>query len=301
MTISDYISKIKTDRFRIYYREFNHSDYLFLDRSDKSELLRTKDNLIIDNSIINSERLINDTFNLIATSENIDEIEKLAKIASQRVFPNRKNSFFDLAIIFEYEGRVIGGVNVDSRNRLAKSIENQILYVAHEELEELIELYKRYDCQIIKNFLPPSIPINNHWTNYQFPSDFYYNPAFETFEANINSGLMCVNFLHARIEMSPTDNKISLRQIQRVEEMQSNRFEINNYLRDRFWESYNFLKVDFELPDLKDKEQLYHFVKASSISVPAEENEPISIFFRTWDEEHGQTVYYYNKDKIEFE
>lgn len=301
MTMSDYISKIMTDRFRIYFREFNHADYLFLDRSNNSELLRTKDNVIIDNSILNSEGLINGTFKLIATSENFGEIEVLVKISSQRVFPNRKNSFFDLAIIFESDEKIIGGINIDLRNRLAKSIENQILYVSHEEIEGLIELYKKYDCHITKNFLPPSIPINNHWTNYQFPSDFYYNPAFEIFEATKNTGLMCVNFVHARIEISPIDNKISLSQIKRVEEMESNRFEINKYLKDRFWESYNMLKEDYELPDLKSKEQLYHFVKVSSISVPEEEKEPISLFFRTWDDEHGQTVYYYDKNKIEFE
>ncbi|NMH89609.1 hypothetical protein [Flavivirga algicola] len=301
MTITDYLSKFEIDKFRIYYREVNRFDYIFTDKSNTSELLRVQDNMTINNSILNSKGEINETYELIVRSSNISELENLIQVDSNNVFPNRKNSFFDIAIIIENKEEIIGGLNVDFRNRLAKSIENQILYVSSESIDELAALYKRYNCQITKYYLPPSIPINNHWTNYHFPSNFFYNPAFELYEATINTGLMCLNFEHARIEISPVGTKVSVQQIKRVQQMESNRFEINKFLINKFWESYNYVKEDYELPYLNKKEQLYFFVKTSSIIVPIEENEPITIFFRTWDDEHGQTVYYYDKDKIEFE
>ena len=148
---------------------------------------------------------------------------------------------------------------------------------------------------------PPSLATYGHWRLYKFPFDFYYNAVFQAYETTIHSGLMCLNSHPARLEINPVDGKVSLEQIERIKTMESIRYKINLFLKEKFWEHYNTsAKIDFELPELKEVEQLFYFVKPASIILPATHEEPISLFFSTWDEEHGQFVNYYDENDIRF-
>jgi len=299
MTAIEYLEKIKFDNFKLYYREHNYSEYSFIDYVHKSELLSQSQ--AIENSILNADSTINNTFQQIATSSNKAEIIHVFDDHEQTFFPCRKNVVYNVAIMLEHEDAIVGGINIDIRNRIAKSIDENVLFISNLNVERLIEIYNKYDCQITKFYLPPSIPMIDNWRNYEFPYEFGFNPAFGVFETRINSGLMCVNFVHARLEFSPIHGCVTKEQIARVYEIEGRKHSINNYLLDNFWLSYNSLKGDYGLPELNDKEQLKYFVKMNGYIVPDNDDSPIIILFRTWDEEHGQTIYYYNENRIEFE
>ncbi len=217
------------------------------------------------------------------------------------VFPKRKNSVYNIAILFENKEALSGGLNIDIRNRIASTINNEEVLLTNENVEKLIEIFNKYSCQVSPFYLPPSIPVGETWRNYEFPFEFFYNPAFETFEARINSGIMCLNFTAAKVEFEVVDKNISAEQIKRLHSIEGNKYKINEILREYFWESYNQMRVDYGLPELKNLEQLKYFVQVYGFIVPIDNESPIIISFRTWDEEHGQTVYYYNESKIEFE
>ncbi|WP_018342514.1 hypothetical protein [Cytophaga aurantiaca] len=299
MTIIEYLEKIRFDNFKLYYREHKYSEYTFIDNVHKSELLKQYQH--IENSILSSNCVVNNTFQQIATSSNKAELIHVFEDLEQTFFPSRKNTVYNVAIVLECEKTIVGGINIDIRNRISKSIDEDVLFISNLNVERLIEIYNKYNCQITKFYLPPSIPMIDNWRNYEFPEEFGFNPAFGVFETRINSGLMCDNFVHARLEISPINGSVTQEQIKRVYGIEGRKHSINNYLLDNFWLSYNSLKGDYELPELTDKKQLMYFVKMDGYIVPENDDEPITISFRTWDQEHGQTVYFYNENRIEFE
>ncbi|MBC7450095.1 MAG: hypothetical protein H7259_01250 [Cytophagales bacterium] len=253
MTIFEYLKEINFDTFKLYYREYKYSDYVFFDFANTSELLNQ--NQKIENSIINDDGLINSTFTHVTTSSHKGEVLMLCNQPDDIMFPYRKNSVFNIALILEYGKKIVGGINIDIRNRTAKSIDKHLLYVYNKNIEKIIELYYNYNCPITKFYCPPSIPLIENWKNYEFPYDFFYNPAFEVFETRINSGLMCLNFIHASLEIEPINKMIAPEQIKRVKEIEAGKYRMNDYLNDNFWKSYNSSKVDYRLPELTDKEQ----------------------------------------------
>jgi hypothetical protein len=299
MRISEYISTIEFDSFKLYYREFKPFEAKLYDyvEYERIEIRNSK----VLNTIVDKDRNLNPTFTLIANSTLKDELLQCFPINKNSVFPKRKNSVYNIAIILENKGVLSGGLNIDIRNRISSTINDKEVLLTNENVAKLIELFDKYACQISPFYLPPSIPVGETWRNYEFPFEFFYNPAFETFEARINSGIMCLNFTTAKVEFEAVDKNISAEQIKRLHSIEGNKYKINETLREYFWKSYNQMRTDYDLPELTDLEQLKYFVRVYGFIVPIDEKSPIIISFRTWDEEHGQTVYYHNENRIEFE
>ncbi|WP_264550766.1 DUF6985 domain-containing protein [Flavobacterium sp. N2038] len=299
MRISEYISTIEFDTFKLYYREFKPFEAKLYDFVDYEQAEIRNDKVL--NSIVDNDQNLNLTFTLIASSTSKDELLQCFPLSKNAVFPKRKNAIYNIAILFKNKGILSGGLNIDIRDRIASTINNKEVLLTNENSEKLIELFSKYSCQVSPFYLPPSIPVGEIWRNYEFPFEFFYNPAFETFEARINSGIMCLNFTTAKVEFEVVDNNISAEQIKRIHLIEGNKYKINETLSEYFWESYNQMRGDYGLPELTDIDQLKYFVRVYGFIVPIDEEGPIIISFRTWDEEHGQAVYYYNESRIEFE
>jgi hypothetical protein len=299
MRISEYISAIEFDTFKLYHREFKPFEATLYDYVDY-EQTEIRNDLVL-NSIVDNDQKLNLSFSLIASLTSKDELFQFFPSNKNAVFPNRKNSVYNIAILFENKGALNGGLNIDIRNRIARTIDNKEVLLTNENVEKLIELYNKHSCQVSPFYLPPSIPVGETWRNYEFPFEFFYNPAFETFEARINSGIMCLNFTTAKVEFEVVDKNITAEQIKRLRSIDGNKYKINEILSKYFWESYNQMRIDYDLPELKNLEQLKYFVQVYGFIVPIDDESPIIISFKTWDDEHGQTVYYYNENRIEFE
>jgi len=301
MTISSYLKNKDFDNYRLFFRKNKSFETYVLDKGDRSELVSFADEKILPNEILNVAGQINPTFVEVVSSKQIDRLKRIINSETIRIYPNRKYSEFDAAIILEKENEIVGGINLDLKNRLARTIKNEILAVSHEEIEFLFELFNELNYKITDHYLPPSLVTYSYWMNYRFPFDFFYNAAFEVYETTLNTGLMCTNFVHSRLEINPVNGQVTKEQILRVQSLEWQRHHLNEKLKDKFWELYQTQKNDYELPELNNKDQLPFLVKTQSISIPSNENEPISIHFETWDKEHGQTVYYTKENELEFE
>ncbi|WP_089812999.1 DUF6985 domain-containing protein [Chitinophaga sp. YR627] len=300
MKASTYIQHIQFNKVRLFHRKYQYHESYILDKGERSEWVRSSDEKLLINSILDHNGDINPSFVEITTPVDVQQIQSVFDIASVRYFPGGKYPCFDAAIIFAQDSQVVGGIDVDFRNRIARTTENDIVPVSHEEMDALLNLYASLGVRKSDHYLPPSIATNGYWMHYRFPFEFFYNAAFNTFEAGINTTLMCVNFKLARLDVESIDNRITKEQISRVHEMESQSHRLNALLKAYLWELYQLHKPDYELPELTDAEQLYFFVEVSSIYVPDKEEGPISISFRTWDEEHGCTVQYRNGE-LKFE
>jgi hypothetical protein len=300
MQVSSYLKKIDFNKFRLFYRKNKNFETYILDKGDKSDWLRFSDEQSLDNSIIDFNGKINTSFNEVSSSNEVQRLQELFHPGSIRIYPNKKYSAYDTAIILEKNNQIVGGLNIDLKNRTARTITDEILALSHEEIDSLFKIFELFEVKIYDHYLPPSLATYSYWMNYEFPFDFFFNPAFSIFETRINTGLMCVNFIHARLVIEPINEGVKKEQILRVQSLEDQRYKLNKTLIERFWELYQTQKNDYGLPDLTNQEQLYYFVKTSTISVPQNNEEPIGIYFRTWDEEHGQTVYY-KDNELEFE
>jgi hypothetical protein len=300
MRLSSYLKELDFNTFRLFYRNNKNFETFILDKGDKSDWIQVANEQRLANSIIDDTGKLNDSFIEILRSQEIEKIRSLTNSETIRIYPNRKYSAYNSAVLFEKDSRIVGGFDLDLKNRVARTITNTMLTVSHEEIESFFQLFESLGVKLFNHYLPPSLTTYSYWTNYEFPFDFFYNAAFDVFETRINTGLMCVNFVHARLEIEPIDERISSRQIQRVQALEDKRYEINKVLKEVFWSHYQTQKNDYGLPELTTQEQLIYLVKAKTIQVPKSDKEAVGIDFQTWDEEHGQTVYY-NNNELRFE
>jgi len=91
------------------------------------------------------------------------------------------------------------------------------------------------------------------------------------------------------------------RQLNKAKYIEENRGTTRQILIEEFWKEYKKWKEPFELHSITTNEQLFDLVKLSSIRIENDDNFSVQLYFRTWDEEHGQYVRYIDKDKLEFE
>lgn len=300
MRLSRYLQNLDFNSFRLFYRKNKNFDTFVLDKGDKSEWISVTDEQRLRNSIINDNGQINDSFIEVLNSRAIEKIRLLTDSDAIRIYPNRKYSAYNAALILEKDSKVVGGVDLDLKNRVARTITNSIITLSNEEVESLFEWFDSLGVKLFDYYLPASLTTYGYWMNYEFPFDFFYNAAFGVFETRVNTGLMCVNFVHARLEIEPVEDRVTKAQILRVQSLENKRHQLNEILKEEFWDYYQTQKADFELPELTTKNQLSYFVKTRTIRIPQSEVDPIVIDFATWDKEHGQTVTYY-KDQLNFE
>jgi hypothetical protein len=300
MNINTYIGKIEFDKFDIYFRENKKFETVLLDFNEKSKLLNISNNTELINGII-EENQINPSFDLIIEDNDKQFIKSLIQDERSDFFPNRKRTIFDTAIVFYKNGNVSEYLNISLKEKIARSKEDHPIDISLEFVEKLANKLKSLNVNIFKNYLPPSLSIMEQWRHYIYPFEFYKNPVFDVYEASINSGLFAVNWKQAKIEIAPKNGQIEIAQLNKAKYIEENRITTRKILLDKFWEEYTKCKSDYELPELKNESQLYQLIELSSIRIENDENLSTQLFFRTWDEEHGQFVRYIDKDKIEFE
>jgi hypothetical protein len=300
MNIYSYISKIEFDKYEIYFRENKNFETVLLDYSENSKLLNVSNYTELTNGIIDKYQ-INSTFDLIIENDDKQFINSLIQDERLNFFPNRKMAIFDTAIIFYKNGSVSEYLNISLKEKISRSKEDYPIDMSLEFVEKLANKIQSLSINVFKNYLPPSLAILEQWRHYIFPFEFYSNPVFEVYEARINSGLFAINWKHAKIEIVPKNGRIEISQLNKAKYIEENRVATRKILLDKFWEEYTKWKLEYELPELNHKEQLYRFIELASIRIENDENLSTQIYFRTWDEEHGQYVRYIDKDEIEFE
>jgi len=300
MNINTYIGKLEFDKFEIYFRENKNFETVLLDYSDNSKLLNVSNGKELSNGIIDKND-INSSFNRIIEDTDKQFINSLIKDEKLNFFPNRKMTIFDTALIFYKNGIVSEYLNISLKEKISRSKEDYPIDLSLEFVDKLSNKLSSLDIQVFKNYLPPSLSISEQWRHYIFPFEFYKNPIFDVYEARISSGLFAINWKHVKIEISPKNGIIEISQLNKAKYIEENRGITRKILLDKFWEEYIKWKSDYELPELNDKQQLYQLIELSSIRIENDDNFSTQLFFRTWDEEHGQFVRYIDKDKIEFE
>jgi hypothetical protein len=297
MTISDYIKGFKYNNYSLFFRENDLHGTYTLDKGDKSDIILSNTAIRIQNPILNDDGQLNTAYKEVMSSKNIQDLKVIENFNSTRIYPNIKYSIFNSAIVLYKDDDIIGGINLDLWRGLARSINNQELTPSLEELYAIIELFCKSGVESFKNNNLISHLVNEQWRNYEYPFDFFYNPIFEVYETRINSGLMCVNWVHAKLEITPVNGIIMPWQKDKIRLLNH---DVKKIIREGFWELYHYSIEDYELPKLDNEEQLYHFVKVQCIYISDKEDAPITIYFRTWDNEHGQMMSVDNEGKIDF-
>ena len=300
MNINKYIFKIEFDKYEIYFRENKNFETVLLDSSGTSKLLSAINGEELRNGIIDQNG-INPTFRLIFSDDDTLFIQSLIQDEKINFFPNRRVALYDTAIVFYKNGEILDFLNISLKDKISRNKEEYPIDISLEFVDKLANKLKTKDVHVFKNYLPPSISIMEQWRHYVFPFEFYKNPVFDVYEARINSGLFAINWKQAKIEIAPKNGRIEIAQFNKAKYIEENSSTTRKILLDKFWKEYSIWKIDYELPELNNKEQLYHLVELSSIRIENDENLSAQLFFRTWDEEHGQFVRYIDKDKVEFE
>jgi hypothetical protein len=300
MNIKSYIKSIDFDRYEIYFRENKFFETVFLDNGTNSLLLDANSGQILNNGIFTVSQ-INESFSLISKDNNIQFINSLVENEELNYFPNRKISIFDSAIIFYQNEEMKDYLNISLREKICRNKEDFPIDISLEFVDKLVAEIKSKNVNPFKNYLPPSLAILEQWRHYKFPFEFYKNPVFKCYEASINSGLFATNYETAKIEIEPTNETISIQQLNKAKYIEENRGTTRQILIEEFWKEYKKWKEPFELPSITTNEQLFDLVKLISIRIENDDNFSVQLYFRTWDEEHGQYVRYIDKDKLEFE
>ena len=300
MNINKYISKIEFDKYEIYFRENKNFETVLLDNSGNSKLFSAINGQELRNGIMD-DKVINPTFKLIFSDNDTHFIQSLIQDEKINFFPNRRIALYDTAIIFYNNGEILDFLNISLKERISRNREEYSIDISLEFVDKLANKLKSKEVNVFKNYIPPSLSILEQWRHYVFPFEFYKNPVFDVYEARINSGLFAINWKQAKIEIAPKNGRIEIAQLNKAKYIEENRSATRNILLDKFWEEYLNWKFDYELPELNNKEQLYQLIELSTIRIENDENLSTQLFFRTWDEEHGQFVRYLDKDKVEFE
>jgi len=300
MNIKSYIKSLDFASIQIYFRANNNFETIYLDMGESSKLIEVETGNELENGIINQGNL-NSSFTLVKEISDSNFINSILYTERSNFFPNRKQTIYDSAIVFLKNKLIVNYLNISLKEKISRDKSNCAIDISDEFLRIIANTIKNEGFEIFKNYLPPSLSVMEQWRHYIFPFELYKNPVFNSFEARINSGLFAVNWKHAKIEIAPKYGRIEIGQIKKAKYIEDNRGVTRSILLDKFWNLYTKCKFDYELPELSEKEQLYQLVELASIRIENDEQYSVQLFFRTWDEEHGQFVKYIDKDNIEFE
>lgn len=134
------------------------------------------------------------------------------------------------------------------------------------------------------------------YKEFQFPTSFFYNTNFECVETQIPLNFTSSNDVMWRLEIETKEYPNS-EQICRVSNLISKRFNVRNMLHNELFHFYNSTaRIDFDLPELKLVSNISYFLSEGNVFIPIASESPITIFVNTWDEEHGATFYYDDKN-----
>lgn len=299
MNIKSYIESSDFDGYQLFFRENKSFATTFIDIGEHSKLIDSASGEEIPNGI-KIDQNIPPSFTLIEKQGSPDFIQSLVSDEQLNFFPNKKESIYDCLVVLTLDDKTAGFLNISLKEKICRNEENSPIDISLEFVEKLAAKLKSAGVDVFKNYLPPSIAVLDQWRHYKFPFELYRNPIFEVFESSINSGLFAVNWDIAKLEIIPVDGVIKPEQIQKVQNLENNRINIRKQLLDKFWDEYQQWKEEFELPTLTEKEQLFGLIKLSTITIESDVNFSIQLFFRTWDDEHGQFVRCINNESIEF-
>jgi hypothetical protein len=300
MNIKSYIKSLEFDKVRIYFRANKNLETIYLDIGESAKLIEVETGNELPNGIMEQET-INPTFELVKEISDQTFINSILHTERSNFFPNRKQTIFDSAIVFLKDDLIVNYLNISLKEIVSREKSNYAVDISDEFVRIVANVLKNEGFEIFKNYLPPSLSIMEQWRNYVFPFELYKNPVFDSFEARVNSGLFAINWKHAKLEIAPKYGRVEIGQIRKAKYIEDNRSVTRRLLLDKFWNEYIKWKSEYELPELSAKEQLYHLVVLASIRIENDEQHSVQLFFRTWDEEHGQFVRYIDKDNIEFE
>lgn len=300
MNIVTYIENIKFDKYQFYYRDNKYFETVFLDIGNTPILIDAIDGTELMNSIFTGGT-INPSFTLIEDSQDLSFISDQIKNDSIKNLPNRKTTIFDSAIVLYHQNNIIDYFNISIEHKICRNSEDISIDLTVDFVEKFALRIQSFGTNPFKGYHSSSISVMDQWRHYRFPFDFYKNPIFEVFESSIYSGIFSTNWQQVKIVISPINGRIGINQLNKAKYLEENKSTTREILLKLFWEEYLKWKQDYELPELHNKEQLYSFVRLSSISIGNDVNLSAQMYFRTWDDEHGQNVRYIDKDKIEFE
>lgn len=300
MNVKSYIKSLDFDSLRIYFRSNKNFETVYLDIGESSKLIEVETGNELANGIINHDR-INSTFELVKEISDQSFINSILYTERSNFFPNRKQTIYDSALVFIKDGIIVNYLNISLKEKVSREKSEYAIDISDEFVRIIANTIKNAGFEVFKNYLPPSLSIMEQWRHYVFPFELYKNPVFDAFEARVNSGLFAINWKHAKLEIAPKYGRVEIGQIKKAKYIEDNRAVTRKILLDKFWDQYINWKSEYELPELSEKEQLYHLVELASIRIENDEQYSVQLFFRTWDEEHGQFVRYIDKDEIEFE
>lgn len=300
MNIKSYIKSLEFDKVNIYFRENKNFETVYLDIGESAKLIEVETGNELVNGIIEQDS-INQTFEHVKEISDQSFINSILHSECSNFFPNRKQTIYYSALVFLKDDVITNYLNISLKEKISREKSNCAVDISDEFVRIVANVIKNEGFEIFKNYLPPSLSIMEQWRHYVFPFELYKNPVFDAFEARINSGLFAVNWKHAKLEIAPKHGRVEIDQIKKAKYIEDNRSVTRRILLDKFWNQYIKWKSEYELPELSEKEQLYHLVELASIRIENDEQYSVQLFFRTWDEEHGQFARYIDKDKIKFE
>lgn len=298
MNIKSYIKNIRFNAYQLFFRENKNFETYFLDVGEESKLMDSSNGVEIQNGI--SAESIPSSFTLIEEQNDTEFISSLISNEQLNYFPNRKDTIYDSGIVFYLDDKIVAYLNISLKEKISRNEDGYPVDLSLEFVDKLASKFKEAGVQVFKNYLPPSIAVLEQWRLYKFPFDFYKNPVFEIFESSTNSGLFAINWNIVKLDIVPVNNSVKPEQIQKALFLEENRAKLRQQLLDEFWHQYIQWKDEYELPTLDQKEQLYGLIELSSITVENDPEFTVQLYFRTWDDEHGQYVRINKNNQVEF-
>jgi len=133
------------------------------------------------------------------------------------------------------------------------------------------------------------------YKEFEFPKSFMYNTNFGCIESQIPLNFTSDNDKMWRLEIE-SEHYPSEKQIERIKNFINNKYSIKREILDNLLNYYNSTaRFDFELPEITSVDTLKYFLNEGGIYIPNSEEDTITIFINTWDEEHGSTFYFNDK------
>lgn len=299
MNIKSYLASIRFDAYRLYYRENKNFETAFLDIGESSKLLLTDTGKDVQNGV-RTNLAVPSSFTLVEEMNGAELINSLNTNEELNYYPNRKKTIYDCLLVFIHDHQTTRALNISLKERICRDERDLPVDLSEASIEILANQLKKVGIEVFKSYHPPSLAVLDQWRHYRYPFEFYKNPVFNAYEASLYSGLFAVNWKLARLEIAPVGGELKIGQIEKVKDLEKNRVKFRKQLLDQFWEQYLIWKDEYELPSLNLKEQLYGIIELSSIRVENDPDFSIQLFFRTWDEEHGQSVSCHDDGTVEF-
>ena len=297
MNINQYISSKRFDEIRIFFRESRQSGLCFIDKGSNSILFKMDTNEVLSNSIVEKSGEINLTFQGISEEVNTAKIIGLLSTEEDSFFPNGKYSITDTGLIFLEKKEITGYLNLNIRSKLCRDEKEQNIDLSLSFIKLISEYLKGIAIPVGNGY--PSV--YNKWENYMYPNEFYFNPVGKYYETRLVGSISGMGNNKVRIIIESSNKLISKSQIDRIDSFRLDSYKASTIVKKFFWEQYEKWKDDCELPELKNDQHLMSIVYLTSITIPENPDEMIRLFFRTWDEEHGQFAYYKNSEEITFD